>query len=285
MPITFVIVKVAGLFCLPFLVLYSLRRFPLRKGFTLVELLVVISIIALLIAILLPTLSSALGSAERTQCLSNQRQVSTAFISAAVDFDGRFLRTHDGLGANNLTAKFDPTQESGNDHISWVNRGVYEFLERDYGIDAMGFTCPTRNQNNTIEAEGHRVRGGYYIMAGRNLDIWRGNNRVQKERKDWDSPESLEDMADLVMTSDIYEVGTLDSALGSNITNASHGPKGLVYGVPGGRETPGQLKVQGQNQSYADGSASWISSDRFRLLAAESRSNLLGYWQAPVSRR
>ncbi|MFW6039435.1 MAG: prepilin-type N-terminal cleavage/methylation domain-containing protein, partial [bacterium] len=44
------------------------RRMP--YGFTLVELLVVISIIALLIALLLPALAAARESARRTACAS-----------------------------------------------------------------------------------------------------------------------------------------------------------------------------------------------------------------------
>lgn len=56
-----------------------------RCGFTLIELLVVISIIALLIALLLPVLGSARKTAQRSQSLSNCRQISIATMSFVAD--------------------------------------------------------------------------------------------------------------------------------------------------------------------------------------------------------
>lgn len=59
-----------------------------QGGFTLVELLVVIGIIALLMAALLPALSRARGLAQSAACLNNLRQLQTCWLMYANDHGG-----------------------------------------------------------------------------------------------------------------------------------------------------------------------------------------------------
>ena len=61
-----------------------------QRGFTLVELLVVIGIIALLLAILMPALWRAKESARRIECLNDLRQLGTALMFYTQENRGRF---------------------------------------------------------------------------------------------------------------------------------------------------------------------------------------------------
>ena len=71
---------------------------PLRRaaGFTLVELLVVLTIISLLAALLLPALAGAKAAGRRTACLSNLRQIADAARLYMDDNGGGLFHHHEG---------------------------------------------------------------------------------------------------------------------------------------------------------------------------------------------
>jgi prepilin-type N-terminal cleavage/methylation domain-containing protein/prepilin-type processing-associated H-X9-DG protein len=75
------------------------------SGFTLIELLVVIAIIAILAAILFPVFAQAKAAAQKTSCLSNAKQIGTAFVLYAGDYDDYIVTSTAGpVGSNMLYA-------------------------------------------------------------------------------------------------------------------------------------------------------------------------------------
>jgi prepilin-type N-terminal cleavage/methylation domain-containing protein/prepilin-type processing-associated H-X9-DG protein len=66
----------------------------MKRGFTLIELLVVIAIIAILAAILFPVFARAREKARQTSCLSNVKQLTTAYLMYAQDYDESVCPTH-----------------------------------------------------------------------------------------------------------------------------------------------------------------------------------------------
>jgi prepilin-type N-terminal cleavage/methylation domain-containing protein len=77
----------------------------MKKAFTLIELLVVIAIIAILAAILFPVFAQAKQAAKKTAELSNAKQIGTAFLIYANDYDDMTVTVSKApvVGLNGLT--------------------------------------------------------------------------------------------------------------------------------------------------------------------------------------
>jgi prepilin-type N-terminal cleavage/methylation domain-containing protein/prepilin-type processing-associated H-X9-DG protein len=116
-----------------------------RRGFTLIELLVVIAIIAILAAILFPVFAQAREKARETQCMSNSRNMGTAVLMYAQDYDDAIVPW---WTAREYTGQ--PRVER-----SWVGR-LQPYIKNGTGpqdIDAQGiFKCPSYSQQKLLKA-------------------------------------------------------------------------------------------------------------------------------------
>ncbi|GJM24424.1 MAG: hypothetical protein DHS20C16_08390 [Phycisphaerae bacterium] len=122
-----------------------LKRESTRTAFTLVELLVVVSIIALLISILLPSLRSARDQAKQAKCLAHMRGTGQAISLFAADHNGRFQITTDEVGLDLADPSRDRYEYGvGGELLSWpvaVAQGAgMKFRQNwDWGVRATSY--------------------------------------------------------------------------------------------------------------------------------------------------
>jgi prepilin-type N-terminal cleavage/methylation domain-containing protein len=162
------------------------------KGFTLVELLVVIGIIAALVGLLLPVLSKARGSAQIVQCQSNMKQIYNALTMYAVDNKDKFP---DQYTTGRHTYRMAPGRKTVNDPfakpecfgLAAVLHGIDAGDDLSNGVPGKGkylsglsnvWVCPGQIDENLVNGN------TYAFSIAQALEKWTSKNRTYKDRGD-----------------------------------------------------------------------------------------------------
>jgi prepilin-type N-terminal cleavage/methylation domain-containing protein len=215
-----------------------------RQGFTLVEFLVVISIITVLIALLLPSLSMSRWETIKVNCGTQLRQVALAADAYSVANNGFFIQARQ----RQVQIAIDPPQQKA-------------FSENGYPKE--NWACPGRKYVPQVEPGfGNQLVIGYQYFGG--IDQWitnagtfPGKSPIRRERcrNDWVVA------ADATIKVDGVWGGGRPEAFGDMPSHR--------------RNTP---FPQGGNHAYVDGSARWVPFESMYVLHSWSPASRMCFF-------
>lgn len=248
------------------------------RGFTLVELLVVIGIIAILISLLLPTMRVAQERARRTECAAALRQLTAAVVAYAIENKGRLPR-----GTRNGDNPVTTDVEQG-EHCIWISTDTYDAVCRYLGnkTSTASYVAAGRARSHVEKAiacpnlwDSEAAAIPYYAdpvgwVIGYN---YLGGHVTVPPAFNWRSPLKVSDKASLALWCDLNDWSPQDRW--TIVSHRARAAAGFFYGADGGRN-PRHYNAAGGNVAFLDGSVQWKNLSEMKPYAT------LGPWAAPV---
>jgi|GEM_PF-1763313 prepilin-type N-terminal cleavage/methylation domain-containing protein/prepilin-type processing-associated H-X9-DG protein len=203
-----------------------------QRGFSLVEILVVLAVLGLLVALSLPVIGQMREKSSRAACASNLRQCGVALVAYASENNGQFP---------NPPGRSYP-DSYGNTFVDMCKPYFSDF--RIWGCPAMKAVSIDDPGNTTL------FRSTYQYFAGSFPSLIPPNGVINSGRQAILGPRTL------LMQDTIYTFGSAwrcnHSLGGARTTSTPSNPSFTLYhnGIP-----------KGMNVLYGDGSVKWASYD------------------------
>jgi prepilin-type N-terminal cleavage/methylation domain-containing protein len=219
-----------------------------RRGFTLIELMVVIAIIAILVALLFPAFARARYMARNVQCLTDKRSIVQGMILYAVDNKGRF-----------------PTGTSGccymnpKDQMQSIVQTIVTECGIPYGYWECAVTKPSLTaRNDSIRPQVQPYNGYNKFYTGNNICYWveRGGSGTVASPRPWDnvwSSYTLDQQPSNVIFSDQFNMDGAGNVSGSHHYFAGAIARSNVACADGHAESrgPSEIRVRFAAWSFA----------------------------------
>ena len=205
---------------------YEGQPSKLSRGFTLVELLVVVAIVAILASLLLPALARAKERGRRAVCLNNLSQLLKSCTMYAMDNDDKFFGARQG----SVQIALDPLEQKAASAA---------------GLFGSIWTCPNRPGFPVYEASNDQWLIGYQYFGG--ITNWNTPRGVLPSR----SPVKLS-------SSNPFWVLAADATM--KVERKWGGGSEMFANMPPHQNSRHQ--PEGGNQVHIDGSARWVNFEQ-----------------------
>ena len=193
--------------------------FPKRPGFTLVELLVVVSIIAVLISLLLPAVQAAREAGRRCQCANQMKQIGLAMQTYHDTHNSFPVGARYGLQTPNWRVALFPFLEQ---------RVLYDSLNLNTGFQAKGYSTATYGYsygpNTMLEKLALPGWNCPSSISGR----FPGSDSCRSQHSDWDNGQ-LVDYAGIAGAYPDPANRASVCAGGENQGNGYHCENGIIF--------------------------------------------------------